>query len=395
MLYFQRTLIPQIQKWLYKEMVIILYGARQVGKTTIAKELAKDYADNIFINCEEPEIQELFSGGNVNGLKSYIGQSKFVILDEAQKISDIGILLKLMVDKYPEVQIIATGSSSFDLANKITEPLTGRNIKFTVFPLSLTELASNYTKSEITGKLDDLMIYGSYPRIVTMERALTIDLLTTLAGDYLYRDLLIYDNLRKSDLLKKLLKYLAFRIGSELSIGGLAKELGVDSKTINTYLDLLEQSFIVFRIGSFSRNLDKEIKSKIKVYFYDLGIRNSIIGAYQNSDTRIDMGNLWENFAILERLKYHQKLGRRVNLAGGADIGGQVNFYFWKLQSNFAGEVDLIEEYNGQLEAYEIKYSTKLNVNTKTAKIFVEEYSKKYPLKFEIIAKNLWWESLV
>ncbi len=378
--FYERSIESQINSWLFQSKVIILYGARQVGKTTLAKKIISMYPDNLFLECERNTVKEVLESQNVEKIISFFAGKNIIVLDEAQKVNHIGVILKLLIDTNPDIQIIATGSSSFDLANKLNEPLTGRNIKFLVYPLSLSELQQRYNNLEITEKLEELLKFGNYPAIINSDQSKSIDLLDSMNGDYLYRDVLMYEQLKNPTLLRSILKALALQIGSEVSTLEIAKLVNSSTVIVQKYLDLLEQSFVIFKLTSFSRNLRKEIKNKFKIYFYDLGIRNSIIQAYQDIENRSDIGGLWENFCILERLKLHQKNGLKVNM------------YFWKTYQNLQ-EIDLIEEANGELNAFEIKWNA--NAKIKQPRDFLEAYQKESKVNFNVINKSNWWQWLV
>jgi len=343
----QRSIQGHIEKWLFKHKLVIIYGARQVGKTTLSKEILRPYGkDARYINCETLDKQAYFNETNPQKIKSLLGNYKIIVLDEAQRIENIGLVLKVLIDEYPDLQIIATGSSSFDLSNKVIEPLTGRSITFQLFPLSVAEIKNNYDKLYIESKLESLLIFGNYPEIFNSSAKDAKTLLNNLAANYLYKDVLEFEQLKKSDLLLKLLKLLALQIGSEVKINELATNLKTSSKTIERYLDLLEKTFVIFRLHAFNRNLRKEIGKSFKVYFYDLGIRNSLINNFNLLELRSanEIGALWENFCIVERLKYNQA---RDYLA---------NIYFWRTYDQ--KEIDYIEESGGALHTFEFKWSS-------------------------------------
>ncbi|MBU6232464.1 ATP-binding protein [Patescibacteria group bacterium] len=340
----KRALQRTIETWLFKGKVIILYGPRQVGKTTLAKEIIKKYGDShSYIDCEIIDNKTALEDRNPERLKKFLGPGNFFILDEAQKISDIGTTLKLLVDTYPDIQIIATGSSSFDLSNKVNEPLTGRAIEFTLYPISYAELAATSSEREAKASLAHLLRFGAYPALFgKSEHEMTV-LLQTLTGQYLYKDLFDYEDIRKPDLLLKLLQLLAFQVGSEVSLHEIATKLEVSTKVVSRYLDLLEKAFVIFRLTALSRNPRNEIGKKQKIYFYDLGIRNSLIQRLLPLDIRDDVGPLWENFCIVERRKkmdYAQSYANR---------------YFWRSLSG--SEIDYVEEAEGAVHGFEFKWS--------------------------------------
>ena len=354
----KRTIQSTIERWLFREKIIILYGARQVGKTTLAKAILDKYEQsNGYYNCEIQSVKNALTQEEPGLLKKYIGDKKIVVFDEAQNIFNIGSTLKLLADTYPELQIIATGSSSFDLANQTAEPLTGRALQFTLYPFSYAELGDLYTPFERQAQLENLLKYGLYPEIVQAPEMDARILLDDLSSKYLYKDVLEFENLKRPDVIFKLLQLLALQIGSEVSLDELASTLQINRRTVERYIDLLEKAFVIFRLYPFSRNLRKEIRKKYKVYFYDIGIRNSIVQQYQDIESRNDKGGLWENFLICERLKHLQQL--QIN----------PNYYFWRTHQG--QEIDYLEDYNAQLNGYEIKWKIK---RQKPPKLFTDTY---------------------
>lgn len=343
-------------------------GARQVGKTTMLKKLFEGRDDVLWLNGDEQDVRNLFADISSTLLSTIIGKKKIVVIDEAQRIVNIGLGIKLITDNIGDVQVVATGSSSFDLANKINEPLTGRKKEYWMFPLSFSELVENKGLLEEKRLLTHRMIYGSYPDVVNNggeERMV----LSELANSYLYKDILMFDKVKKSDKLTKLLQALAFQIGSEVSYNELAQITGLDPKTVENYVTLLEQSYIVFRLGSFSRNLRNELKFSRKIYFWDCGIRNSVIGNYQPAESRMDTGALFENYMVAERLK---KLRYEKSYAQS---------YFWRTKSK--QEIDYIEDIDGQLSAVEFKWNPKRNASLPLA------FSKSYAdAQFKVITRD-------
>jgi len=354
---YDRYIEKHILPWLHKGKVILLYGARQVGKTTISKKIVNNH-QGLYLNCEHFVVKEILESKNLSNILNIFSNNKLIVLDEAQKIISIGEVLKLIHDTHPEIQLIATGSSSFDLSAHVKEPLTGRNVKFVVFPLSLTELSKKHSVIEVRENLEQLLRFGSYPDIVDRLEVEKQQLLEELAGDYLFRDVLAFERLKHPDLLLKLLKALALQLGSEVSERELSVLLGVNIATIQRYLNLLEKSFVIFRLGAFSRNLRKEIATAQKYYFFDLGIRNSLLHNFTPIDSRTDIGALWENFCILERMKLNQEKHQKVN------------YYFWRTYDQ--KEIDLIEESGGKIQAYEFKWNSKKK--SKVPKLFMETY---------------------
>ncbi len=327
--------------------VLIIYGPRRAGKTTLLNDFLSntnlkykiDSGDNI-------QTQQILGSQNFSQIKEYASGYQVVAIDEAQQIPNIGMGLKILVDQIPGLKIIATGSSSFDLSQKVGEPLTGRERTITLFPFSQTELTAQYNKYELKQKLEDFLIFGSYPEIITAksqkEKAI---LLNALANSYLLKDVFSLEKIKGSKQLLDLLKLIAFQIGNEVSLSELAAQVRLDVKTVGRYLDILEKAFVLKKVGGFSRNLRKEISGKAKYYFYDNGIRNAVIAQFNKLDSRNDVGALFENFVVMERLKNNSYKAKP----------GEV--YFWRTYDG--QEIDLVEERNGKLFGFEIKWSPK------------------------------------
>ena len=342
----ERKLKSVLARWLFRNKVLIIYGARQVGKTTLVKSLlAENDSPDAYYNCEIPSVREVLTSQEPSLLRREFGNHRLIVLDEAQFVPDIGRVLKIIVDHLPDVQIVATGSSSFELAQHTSEPLTGRALTFTLFPLSYEELGQLYRPSERKAQLDTWLRYGSYPEIAQASAVDAKLLLDDLAAKYLYKDVFTFENLKRPDIIHQLLQLLAFQMSTEVSYHELANTLKINERTVSRYIDLLEKSFVIFRLPALSRNLRKEISKKKKIYFYDVGIRNSIIRQYQPVQFRPDQGALWENFLIVERMKYLQ-----VRLS-------YPNQYFWRTHDQ--QEIDYLEESDGQLHGYEFKWQMK------------------------------------
>lgn len=355
-----RELQSLIEKRLFQKKIIILYGARQVGKTTLAQKILEKYQSSAgYLNCEIIGVAQALAKQNPYELRRVIGNTPIVVLDEAQRVPNIGLALKLLIDTYPDIQIIATGSSSFDLANTVNEPLTGRSLEFIVYPFSFTELSQVYRPYELDGQLERCLRFGMYPEIMGKSEADAHVFLDDLTGKYLYKDILSFEGLKRSDLVVKLLQLLAFQVGQEVSLRELAVNLSCNRNTVVHYLDILEKAFVIFSLRSLSRNLRKELVKKQKYYFFDVGIRNSIISQYNGVDQRVDTGALWENFCLVERLKYLQ--AKEVS----------TNRYFWRTHDQ--QEIDYIEERGGALAGYEFKWG---KGRSKKPKIFLETYPK-------------------
>ena len=367
---YPRDLQNQLSKWLERKEIIILYGARQVGKTTLITEMLKDLQDAAIYNCERPDIKEILENKNLPGIHLLFENKKIVALDEAQKVADIGTILKLIYDDDTfDQKIIATGSSSFELADTITETLTGRNVKFRLYPLSMDEIRKKNGWLWVIENIGQLLVYGTYPGIIDLPASMKSIKLLELSSDYLFKDILAYDNIRNPSLLRKLLKSLALQPGSQVSNHELAGMLGVASATIEKYLDLLEKCFVIFSLPSFSSNLRNEIRKSKKYYFYDLGIRNALIASFGNIENRSDIGALWENYCIAERLKYNE-----IHHPGAS-------LYFWRTYDG--AEIDLVEDYNGELQAFEFKWKPRKSHSFPAS--FINEY---HPVRCTFIAKN-------
>lgn len=371
----ERLLQKAIEQRLGQGKAIIVFGARQVGKTTMLKNMLKEREDVLWMNGDEQDIRNLFENISSTRLKAIIGKNNIVVIDEAQRITDIGIGIKLITDNFPNVQVFATGSSSFDLSNKVREPLTGRKFEYYMFPLSFAELVEYNGLLEEKRLLAHRLIYGSYPDVVNNigdERIV----LNELADSYLYKDILMFDKIKKSEKLVKLLQALAYQIGSEVSYNELAQTCGIDPKTVESYVQLLEQSYIIFRLGSFSRNLRNELKFARKIYFWDCGIRNAIIGNYQEPEARLDTGALFENYIISERIK---KLKYEKSYAQS---------YFWRTSAK--QEIDYIEDIDGKISAFEFKWNPKRKATVPLS--FARSYSD---AEFKVVTRDNYDEFLL
>ena len=347
-MHIARSIYQSIQdKLLSSNKIIVLYGPRQVGKTTLVQNiLTGSSIKRLTINADEKTYSDILSSRDLNQMKLLVEGYDLIFIDEAQRIPDIGINLKLLHDSLPELKIIATGSSSFELANQIKEPLTGRTWTFTLFPVAVPELANLYNPFELSQKLPELLIYGSYPEIFSIpNRREKIRYLNELSSSYLYKDILELASIRHTSKVNDLLRLLAFQVGSEVSLSEVGSSLSMSKETVATYIDLLEQAFVVFRLSGFSRNLRKEVTKMDKIYFYDLGIRNTVINQLNPLGQRDDVGKLWENFLMIERKKL---------LAYQSIYAGS---YFWRTYTG--AKIDYIEAREGKLSGYEFKYSRK------------------------------------
>lgn len=363
-----------LNQYLEKNKVLIIYGARQVGKTTLVKEfLSKTKLKHAFYTGDDIQFANDLSKCDLYTIKRLVGDIELLVIDEAQKIENIGRALKLIVDNIEDIYVLVTGSSSFDLANSTSEPLTGRKNVITLYPISIDELLKDKSKYDISRRLNEFLVYGAYPNVVTLNSFKDKEnRINEIKESYLIKDILEFNKVKRSQLVIDLLKHLAFQIGSEVSTVELGRNLGIDNKTVKRYLDLLEKSFAIFRLPGFSKNLRKEINKMDKYYFYDNGIRNSLIKNFNDLDTRNDVGQLWENFLMIERMK--KNTYRELS----------VNYYFWRTYDQ--KEIDLIEERGGTLYGYEFKWNKK---DVKAPREWVEEYDNS---EFKVIDKDNYLE---
>ena len=373
--------IPRIyddlNKYLKSNKVLIIYGPRQVGKTTLLHDfLSKTKLKYKLDSGDNIKTRDVLGSQDIKLISEYVRGYEMLAIDEAQRISNIGIGLKIIVDQVPGIKIIVTGSSSFELSGQVGEPLTGRKITLSLFPVSQLELKNLYNPYELKNKLEEGLIFGGYPEILTAAgKAEKVRLLEEIYQAYLLKDILELEKVKSSKILSDLLRLLAFKVGSEVSLSELARQIGIDYKTVARYLDLFEKSFVIYNLRGFSRNLRKEITKKSKYYFYDIGIRNAIISNFNGLAMRNDAGMLWENFIFNERMK------KRIY----QDI--YANCYFWRSWSQ--KEIDLIEEREGKLFGYEFKWG-----NKKVKK--PAEWQKAYPdSKFEVITQENYMEFII
>lgn len=352
---YLRTIEHRIKQKAGSGKAIVIVGARQVGKTTLIKSILQNQ-DYLFLDADDPTVRGLLSSPNTEQIRTLIGNNKTIFLDEAQRIPGIGLTLKIMTDQFKDVQVYVSGSSSFDLGNALNEPLTGRKWEYELFPVTWEEFENKvgFLKSE--QQLEDRLLYGFYPEVLN-NQGNEKEVLKNLVNSYLYRDILAYSDIRHPELLEKLLQALALQMGSEVSYNELAQTVGVNKITIQNYIEVLEKGYIVFRLRSFSRNVRNEIKQNRKIYFYDNGIRNMIIGNFDPLDLRQDKGALWENFLISERLKQNNYKDTFARM------------YFWRTTQQ--QEIDFVEEMSGKIFGYEFKWKNKKNYPSKT---FTENY---------------------
>jgi len=349
----------RIEELFGKGKAIIVLGPRQVGKTTLIHNILKN-KNPLLLNADDPTIREILTNINTEELRDLIGKHKFVFIDEAQLIKNIGLTLKLITDQFKAVQLIVTGSSALELGNMLNEPLTGRKREFKLYPISWKEWEDEVGYLAAKQQLKTRLIYGFYPEVLN-EKGEEQEALNELVSSYLFKDILALSGIRKPHILDKLVRALALQLGAEVSYNELSQLIGVDKNTISNYMDLLEQAFVIFRLGSFSRNLGNEIKTNQKIYFYDNGIRNAIIGNFNPVDLRNDVGALWENFLIAERLKrVHYNRRKQAN-------------YFWRTKQQ--QEIDWVEDYDGEIKGYEFKWNPQ--AKNKIPKSFEESYQTK------------------
>ena len=352
---FDRTIENTIKEKINGGKAIVVVGARQVGKTTLLNDILKD-KDYLFLDADDPSTRSLLQSPTTEQIRTFIGDYKYIFLDEAQRIPGIGLTLKIITDQFKKVQLFVSGSSSFDLGNELNEPLTGRKWEYELFPISWEEYEDKigFIKSE--QQIENRLLYGLYPEVIN-NQGKERETLKNLVNSYLYRDILAFSDIRKPEVLEKLLQALALQLGSEVNYNELSGLIGINKITVQKYIDILEKGYIVFRLNSFSRNIRNEIKQNRKIYFYDNGIRNMIIGNFSQLDLRVDKGALWENFLVSER--------RKQNLYKDTFA----KMYFWRTKQQ--QEIDFVEESNGQIAGFEFKWKSK---KTKFPQNFLETY---------------------
>jgi len=344
-MYFPQQQLENLRSFVQPGKVIVIYGARRVGKTTLLKKFVEDLDREqfLFVNGDDITARQFLESQSIENLKDFVGMHQYLIVDEAQYVRNVGLNLKLIVDHIPGIQVIATGSSSFDLAQNIGEPLTGRRFVLKLFPLAQLEISRLEKKNETAANLENRLIYGSYPEVITLrDNKLREEYLRELIASYLFKDILALEGIRFSEKLVRLLQLLAFQIGNEVSLSEIGRQLAMSKNTVERYLDLLEKVFVIFRLTGFSRNLRKEVTKNSRYYFYDVGIRNAIVGMFNPLNLRNDTGKIWENYIISEikKNREYRRLSSR--------------FYFWRTYDG--KEIDLIEELGGNLAGYEIKW---------------------------------------
>lgn len=352
---FDRTIEKSLQQKINSGKAIVVVGARQVGKTTLLNDFLKD-KEYLFLDADDPVTRNLLQSPSTEQIRSIIGDHKYVFLDEAQRIQGIGLTLKIITDQFKNVQLFVSGSSSFDLGNELNEPLTGRKWEYELFPISWEEYENKIGRVKSEQQLENRLLYGFYPEVIN-NQGNEREILKNLVNSYLYRDVLTFSDLRKPEVLEKLMQALALQLGNEVNYNEIAQLVGINKLTVQKYIEVLEKGYVVFRLNSFSRNLRNEIKQSRKIYFYDNGIRNMIIGNFNQLDLRGDKGALWENFLVSER--------RKQNLYKNTFA----KMYFWRTKQQ--QEVDFVEEKDGQLTGYEFKW---ISNKAKLPKSFLEAY---------------------
>ena len=353
---YLRYLEKIIKKRIGSGKAVVLIGSRQVGKTTLIETILKN-KDYLLLDGDDPKTRTLLTEPNTEQIRSILGRYKYVFIDEAQRIKGIGLTMKIIIDRFKDIQLFTSGSSSFDLSNQINESLTGRKWEYQLFPISWEEYEEHHGYLYSEQQLENRLLYGFYPDVLNNPGD-EINVLRNLVNSYLYKDILSFANIQKPEILDKLVQALALQVGSEVKYSELAQIVNVDKNTVSKYIDILQKGYIIFKLGSFSRNLRNEIKMNKKIYFYDNGIRNMVIGNFDPLELRIDKGALWENFLISERIKqieYKQSLART---------------YFWRTKQQ--QEVDFVEENSGKIYGYEFKWNNKKKV--KLPKTFTEAY---------------------
>jgi predicted AAA+ superfamily ATPase len=344
-MYIPQKQLVNLKSLIQPGKVIVIYGARRVGKTTLLRKFLEEINNELvlFVNGDDVVAREFLENQSIEKLKDFVGQHRYLVIDEAQYIHKIGINLKLIVDHIPDIKVIATGSSSFDLAHDVGEPLTGRKFVLKLFPLAQMEISYTEKPHETRANLENRLIYGSYPEVVTLrDNKMREEYLRELIASYLFKDILTLEGIRYSEKLVRLLQLLAFQIGNDVSLAEIGRQLGMSKNTVERYLDLLEKVFVIFRLSGFSRNLRKEITKSSRYYFYDSGVRNAVVGMFNPLKLRDDAGRIWENYIVSEMRK-HREYQRRSS-----------RFYFWRTYDK--KEIDLVVEEGGKLSGYEIKW---------------------------------------
>ena len=354
----KREIYERIKTKLFKGKAIILIGARQVGKTTLLQMFMDEYKDSsLYLNCDEFDVREILRDATSTKLKAIFGDKKLILIDKAQRVENIGLTIKIIVDVLKQYQVIATSSSSIGLTEQVNEPLTGRKYEFTLFPISWKEFVNHVGYLEANRDLENRLIYGMYPEVILKaeEQKQTIKNITQ---SYLFKDVFTYKDLKKPEVLEKLVKALALQIGNLVSYNEISQLLKVDVETVQRYIDILEKSYVIFRLPSFQRNMRNELSKSRKIYFYDLGVRNAIINNFLPLNRRTDVGSMWENFLIVERMK------------NNFNAEQFFNYYFWRTHQK--QEIDFVEEREEELLAIEFSFNP--NSKKRIPRTFIENY---------------------
>jgi len=370
-MYIPQKQLVNLKSLIQPGKVIVIYGARRVGKTTLLRKFLEEINNELvlFVNGDDVVAREFLENQSIEKLKDFVGQHRYLVIDEAQYIHKIGINLKLIVDHIPDIKVIATGSSSFGLAHDVGEPLTGRKFVLKLFPLAQMEISYTEKPHETRANLENRLIYGSYPEVVTLrDNKMREEYLRELIASYLFKDILALEGIRYSRKLVRLLQLLAFQIGNDVSLAEIGRQLGMSKNTVERYLDLLEKVFVIFRLSGFSRNLRKEITKSSRYYFYDSGVRNAVVGMFNPLKLRDDAGRIWENYIVSEMRK-HREYQRRSS-----------RFYFWRTYDK--KEIDLVVEEGGKLSGYEIKWKQR---RATPPKDWIENYPQ---ATFEVLQRD-------
>lgn len=369
-----RQIENQVKEKLFNKKAVLIFGARQVGKTSLIKKIVNE-EKHVWLSGDEPDVQQLLENITSERINQLVGTNRFLVIDEAQMIKNIGLLIKRIVDNLNHIQVIATGSSAFELADKTKESLIGRKFEFQLFPISLSEMIAHTDWLTQKRTVQHYLVNGFYPEVIN-EKGNEISVLKDLSEAFLFKDVLNFEGIKKSNIIYRLTQMLAFRIGSEINYSSLATELGINKLTVEKYISILEQNFIIFTLHSFSNNLDNELKKGKKIYFWDIGIRNAIIKNFTPIELRNDVGALWENFVIVERLKQNRYQNKHSE------------YYFWRTTQQ--QEIDLIEVNNQNIFAYEIKYNPKQKA--KFSKTFINNYK---PTETKVINSDNFFEFIL
>jgi hypothetical protein len=374
MAYIPQKQLESLRNLVVPGKVVVIYGARQVGKTTLAKKFLENMDEKVlYVDGDDITVRQYLESQSISQLRDFVGDHSLLVVDEAQHVEKIGLSLKLIVDHIPNLRIVATGSSSFDLAKDVGEPLTGRKFVLQLYPLAQMEISQTESRHETQANLESRLVYGSYPEIVTIrDNVRRKEYLHEIVSSYLFKDLLALEGIRYANKLVRLLQLLAFQIGKEVSLSELGSQLGMSKNTVERYLDLLEKVFVIYRLSGFSRNLRKEITKNHRYYFIDNGIRNALIQNFNPISLRDDLGEIWENYILAERMKWREYLRESGNA------------YFWRTYDK--KEIDLVEERMGKLHGYEIKWR-------KSSKNAPRDWRVNYPRAgFQIIHRGNYLE---